>query len=215
MSRTSSLRWQSLATALAVPGVALALIMTFIGASAQGVGSPAARIAGLHGALLETMKQGRQLGMKGRYERLAPILFETYDVPLMARIAVGPSWQSMPSNQQSGVVEAFSQMMVATYASRFDEYSGERFEVLQTEEQPPADKIVRTRITQSNGKAASLNYLMRRSGAEWKVVDVFLDGTISELASRRAEFTAILKSGGPEALISSLRRQGDKLLAGG
>jgi phospholipid transport system substrate-binding protein len=167
MSRSSSLRWQSLATALAVPGVALALSMTFIGASAQGVGSPAARIAGLHGALLETMKQGRQLGMKGRYERLAPILFETYDVPLMARIAVGPSWQSMPSNQQSGVVEAFSQMMVATYASRFDEYSGERFEVLQTEEQPPADKIVRTRITQSNGKAASLNYLMRRSGAEW------------------------------------------------
>ena len=189
MSRTSSLRWQSLATALAVPGVALALIMTFIGASAQGVGSPAARIAGLHGALLETMKQGRRLGMKGRYDRLAPILFETYDVPLMARIAVGPSWQSMPSNQQSGVVEAFSQMMVATYASRFDEYSGERFEVLQTEEQPPADKIVRTRITQSNGKTASLNYLMRRSGAEWKVVDVFLDGTISELASRRAEFT--------------------------
>jgi phospholipid transport system substrate-binding protein len=215
MSRTSSLRWQSLATALAVPGVTLALIMTSIGASAQGVGSPAARIAGLHGALLEAMKQGRQLGIKGRYERLAPILFETYDVPLMARIAVGPSWQSMPSTQQSGVVEAFSQMMVATYASRFDEFSGERFEILQTEEQPPADKIVRTRITQSNGKAASLNYLMRRSGAEWKVVDVFLDGTISELASRRAEFTAILKSGGPEALISSLRRQGDKLLAGG
>jgi len=43
---------------------------------------------------------------------------------------------------------------------------------------------------------------------------VYLDGTISELASRRAEFGAILKSGGPNALIDSLRRQGDKLLAG-
>ena len=55
---------------------------------------------------------------------------------------------------------------------------------------------------------------MRNSGGEWKVVDVYLDGTISELASRRAEFSAILKSGGPDALINSLRRQGDKLLAG-
>src|SRR5215475_13593378 len=214
MSRTISSRRRRLAVALAVPAIALTL-MTVIGAAAQPGGSPAQRIAGLHGALLETMKQGRQLGMKGRYDQLAPILFETYDVPLMARIAVGPSWQSMPSTQQSAVVGAFSQMMVATYASRFDEFSGERFEILQTEEQPPADKIVRTRITQSNGKAASLNYLMRRSGTEWKVVDVFLDGTISELASRRAEFTAILKSGGPDALIGSLRRQGDKLMAGG
>jgi len=56
---------------------------------------------------------------------------------------------------------------------------------------------------------------VRLVGAEWKAVDVFLDGTISELASRRAEFTSILKSGGPDALISSLRQQGDKLLAGG
>jgi len=209
---THGLIWRRLAAALALSGFAA---LTAIAASAQGIGSPAARIDGLHGALLETMKKGKQLGMKGRYDRLAPILFETYDVPLMARIAVGPSWQSLPSVQQSGVVEAFSQMMVATYASRFDEYSGERFEVLQTDEQPPSDKIVKTRITQSNGKVSSLSYLMRRNGTEWKVVDVFLDGTISELASRRAEFTAILKSGGPDALISSLRRQGDKLLAGG
>ena len=161
------------------------------------------------------MKQGRQLGMKGRYDNLAPVLFKTYDVPLMARIAVGPTWDTMQPLQQSRVVDAFSRMMVATYASRFDEFSGERFEILQTVEQPPADKIVRTRVTQSNGKVVSLNYLVRHGGAEWKVVDVFLDGTISELASRRAEFTAILKSGGPDALISSLRQQGDKLLAGG
>jgi phospholipid transport system substrate-binding protein len=55
---------------------------------------------------------------------------------------------------------------------------------------------------------------MRKSGSDWKVVDVYLDGTISELANRRAEFGAILKSGGPDALVSSLTKQGDKLLTG-
>ena len=161
------------------------------------------------------MKQGKQLGLKGRYDKLAPVLLETYDVPLMARIAVGPSWDSIPPPQQSRVVEAFLRMMVATYASRFSEFSGERFDILQTMERPPTDKIIKTRVTQSNGKTVSIYYLVRLAGGEWKVIDVFLDGTISELANRRAEFTEILKSGGPDALIASLRQQGDKLLAAG
>ena len=41
-----------------------------------------------------------------------------------------------------------------------------------------------------------------------------VNGAISELASRRSEFGAILKSGGPDALVNLLMRQGDKLLAG-
>ncbi len=105
-------------------------------------------------------------------------------------------------------------MMVANYASQFDGFSGERFEILQTIDRAPADKLVKTHLVQANGKAVALDYLMRNSGGAWKVVDVYLDGTISELASRRAEFSAILRSGGPDALIKSLRRQGDKLLAG-
>jgi phospholipid transport system substrate-binding protein len=212
MSRSSiSTCWRFAASLTLVVFAALPIA----GVSAQGADSARTHIDDLHRALIETMKQGRQLGLKGRYDKLAPVLFKAYDVPLMARIAVGPSWDSMPPPQQSRVVEAFSRMMVATYATRFDEFSGERFDVLQTVEQPPTGKIVKTRVTQSNGKTVSLNYLVRLAGPEWKVVDVFLDGTISELANRRAEFTAILKSGGPDALIASLRQQGDKLLAGG
>jgi phospholipid transport system substrate-binding protein len=55
---------------------------------------------------------------------------------------------------------------------------------------------------------------MRNTGNGWKIIDVYLNGTISELASRRAEFGAILRSGGANALVSALTKQGDKLLAG-
>jgi phospholipid transport system substrate-binding protein len=204
-----SRRWinASLATTLLLGLAPLA-------ARGQGADPAAVPIGGLYGALLDTMKQAKQLGVKGRYDKLAPVLFKTYDVASMSRIAVGQSWDTLEPAQQSGVIDAFSRMMIATYANRFDDFSGEQFEIVQTVDQPPADKIVKTRIIQSNGKAVALNYLMRRSGTEWMVVDVYLDGTISELASRRAEFSAILKSGGPDALIDSLRRQGDKLLAG-
>jgi phospholipid transport system substrate-binding protein len=174
----------------------------------------AARISSFYGALLDTMKQAKQLGLKGRYNKLSPLLSKTYDLTSMSRIAVGPNWAALSQQQQLGIVNAFTRMTVATYASRFDGFSGEQFEVLDTSDRPNGDKIVKTQIVQSDGKTVALNYLMRRDGADWKIVDVYLDGTISELANRRAEFGAILKSGGPDALVGSLVKQGDKLLAG-
>jgi phospholipid transport system substrate-binding protein len=161
------------------------------------------------------MKQAKQLGIKGRYNKLAPVLGNAYDLPLMSRIAVGQSWAALSPAEQQSIVAAFTRMTTATYASRFDDFAGEQFEVLQTADQPNGDKIVKTRIVQSDGAVVQLNYLMRNVGGAWKIIDVYLNGTISELASRRAEFGSILKSGGPNALVSALTKQGDKLLAGG
>jgi phospholipid transport system substrate-binding protein len=183
-------------------------------ASGQSAGSAADRIGTLYGVLTETMQQAKQLGIKGRFDRLAPILVDTYDTTSMSRSAVGQSWGALNSAQQAGIIDAFTRMMIANYANQFDGFSGERFEVLQTIDRAPTDKLVKTRLVQSNGKTVALDYLMRNSDGAWKVVDVYFDGTISELASRRAEFSTIMKSGGPDALIASLRRQGDKLLAG-
>jgi len=183
-------------------------------ASSEPQDPAADRIGALYGALLQTMQQAKQLGVKGRFERLAPVLSNTYDIPSMSRIAVGQSWGALNPAQQAGIIEAFTRMMIANYANQFDGFSGERFEIVQTVDRAPADKLVKTRLVQASGKTVALDYLMRNSGGKWKAVDVYLDGTISELASRRAEFGAILKSGGPNALIDSLRRQGDKLLAG-
>ena len=209
-SRVGICRCASIVVAL---GLALPLLVPVSG-YAESTDPAASRINSFYYTLLEMMKQAKQLGVKGRYDKLAPVLTKTYDLASMSRIAVGQSWSTLSAPQQLSIVNAFTRMTTATYASRFDEFSGEQFEILQTVEQPSGDKIVKTRIIQSNGKPVALNYLMRKSGNDWKVIDVYLDGTISELASRRAEFGAILKSGGPDALVSSLVKQGDKLLAG-
>jgi phospholipid transport system substrate-binding protein len=160
------------------------------------------------------MKQAKELGVKGRYDKLSPVLAKTYDLPLMTRIAVGPNWATLTPEQQKAVVAAFTRMTTATYASRFDGFSGEQFVILQTVDQKNGDKIVKTQIIQSNGKPVALSYLVRNTGSDWRIIDVYLNGTISELANRRAEFGAVLKSGGADGLVSSLNKQGDKLLAG-
>jgi phospholipid transport system substrate-binding protein len=171
-----------------------------------------APVRAFYDALLDVMKRAKALGIKGRYGTLAPVIEQTFDLPAMTRIAVGPRWTSIPKEQQAALVDAFSRMTIATYASRFDGYSGERFEVGSDVDARGSGSVVHTRIVQPKGEPVALNYLMRKAGGRWKAVDVYLTGTISELATRRSEFNSILDAGGPQALIGSLRQQTDRML---
>jgi phospholipid transport system substrate-binding protein len=202
------------ATKILVPALMLMVLCAPFGARAGAADGPAQAINNLNAKLLATMKQADQLGVQGRYDALAPVLEKTYDIASMSRVAVGQSWASLQPAQQKAITDAFTRMMVATYAKRFDGFSGETFKIVEITDRGPDEKMVKTVIVQSNGKPVALNYRMHKMGTQWRVVDVYLDGTISELATRRAEFTSILRSGGAEALIASLRRQGDKLLSG-
>ena len=191
--------------ALSLAAVALAGLP----ALAQKADPAQARIETFYAALLDSMKQAKALGVKGRFDKLAPVITATFDVPAMTKGAVGPGWDQIAPPQQAAATEALGRMMTATYASRFDDFTGEKFEIVGVADQG-ADKLVKTRIVQTNGKVIPLNYLMRGG----KIVDIHLDGTISELAGRRAEFTSILKSSGPDGLIASLKAKSDKLMAG-
>jgi phospholipid transport system substrate-binding protein len=203
--------------ARACVGLAAVVIMQWIGAALSVAGAeqsePSTRITAFYGVLLDTMKQAKSLGTKGRYDRLYPVILGTFDVAGMTRTASGAGWPAASPAQQQALINAFSRMMTATYAARFDDFAGERFEVLQSTDQPPVGTLVRTRLVQSNGKPVVLNYLMQNTPEGWKIADVYLEGTISELAARRSEFAGVMRSGGPDALATLLRQRADKLLA--
>lgn len=200
--------------ALAIAGLGAATLMPGALAVAKSADPAAQRIEGFYAVLLDAMKQAKQLGAKGRYDKLLPVISSTFDVPGMASVACGAAWSNMQPAQQAAVTDAFRKFMVANYASRFDGYGGERFEVGAAADQA-GGKIVKTSLVQSNGKVVSLNYLMKNGAAGWQVGDVYLDGTISELAGRRAEFSSVLKSGGADALVKALHAKSDKMLASG
>ena len=182
------------------------------GVEAVDVDPAVAPIRAFYDALLAAMKQADQLGVRGRYDKLAPVIRSTFDLPAMTRIAVGPEWTTIPPEQQSALTDYFSRMTIATYANRFDGWSGQSFEVDPEVLPRNNGRIVRTKLNRPKEEPVTLNYLMRGTGDSWKIVDIYLSGTISELATQRSEFGAILKSGGPAALIESLRQQIDKLM---
>jgi hopanoid biosynthesis associated membrane protein HpnM len=171
-----------------------------------------APVRAFYDTLQGVMRRAKALGVQGRYDVLAPVIPATFDVAAMTRIAVGVTWSSIPVAQQAALVDAFGRMTTATYANRFDGYSGERFDVDPEVETRRSGSVVHTRLVQSSGIPIPLDYLMRDSPAGWKIVDVYLAGAISELATRRAEFATILDSGGPSLLIDTLKQQADKLM---
>jgi phospholipid transport system substrate-binding protein len=195
--------------------LALAMIASVFALAASAAPVSAAggdTVRSLYDNLLAAMRNGPALGASGRYARLAPVVRQSFDIPFMTRLAVGPEWASLNEAQRQQVTQAFERYVAATYAERFDSYSGERLQVTG-ERASPGGTIITSQIVKSNGEPVNINYLMRNNGGVWQIADVYLDGTISELATRRSEFAAILRTGGINGLIQALNTKANALSA--
>lgn len=160
----------------------------------------------LHDALLATMKSAATVKFQGRSDALAPILTEVFNLPVMARVAVGPGWKELTEDQQRRFTDAFTRMTIATYANRFDGYAGETFQTLPEAQPQQSGFMVQTRLNRTDGQPpVVLNYLTRQEkDGGYRIIDVYLSGSISELATRRSEYSAILKRDGVDKLIEGV-----------
>ena len=87
---------------------------------------------------------------------------------------------------------------------------GEQLQVIG--EQPYGAEItVKTKIIKSNGETVSLDYRMRENAGSRQISDVYMDGSISQLATQRSEFHSILQREGIDGLIIALNRKVDLL----
>ena len=189
----------------------LAAMIAGFSARAAAVDPAAARIETFDRALLETMKAGPALGAKGRYRKLAPVVEASFDLPLMTRFAVGPSWATMSEADHQTLVQGFTKLSAASYAHNFDRFGGERFDVDATVETRGADKIVKSHLISPHDEPVALTYRMRQTSAGWKIVDVYY-GAISQLTTRRSDFAAPLAAGGAKGLSAHLDQLTEKLL---
>jgi phospholipid transport system substrate-binding protein len=196
--------WKAVAFAA---GVGLSVLSYSVDAAPASSGDT---VQGLYDALLSTMKNGRTLGQSGRFTQLQPVIRRSFDIAAMARLSVGPAWAGLSEMQRGEVTDSFGRYISAIYADRFDSYAGQRLEV--TGEQPaPSGVMVKSQIVKASGEPVKVDYMMRRNGDSWLISDIYLDGAISEVATRRSEFAAILKTEGIDGLIAALNRKADTL----
>lgn len=199
-----------------VAGLGLALVMAL--APTREVpaeqSDPAQVVGRLNGALLDTLRQADQLGYAGRARRLAPVVSEVYDVPFMAEKSLGPRWKSLGQAERQQWIELSREFSVANYAANFDHDSGQTIEILGEESAANDTVVVRTRIVDPKSESVEMSYRLHRTDGGWKIVDVYLKGTVSELALRRSDYASVLEREGFAALADTMRTRIDELAAG-
>ena len=167
-------------------------------------GDPAiAPVQALDAGLLAIMK-AHGAGLAGRAATLGPVVDRSFDIPQMTRIAVGPAWNKASPADQTALVAAFRRLTVNGFAKNFDSFSGHSFTVSPQVEARGGDRLVRTTLNDPSGSPVSINYRLREGPGGWRIIDVLYNSSISQLATRRADFASVLAQGGPRALVQHL-----------
>ena len=179
-------------------------------AAARPSADPAAlMVQDFYDALFESMRHANEWHMQGRYDHLYPVMLKLFDVPAMTRIAVGPDFAKLGPDQQAALRDAFGRLLVATFASTFDDFKGETYAVDGDVATRGADRFVKSRFN-GEGAPVDINFLLRGRGSDWRVVDIYLNGTISQLATWRSEYGSTFRENGFDGLMAAVKAQTDK-----
>jgi phospholipid transport system substrate-binding protein len=171
------------------------------------------QIESFHATLLDVMKKGAELGIEGRYKKLAPQIDAVFDLPAMTRFTVGPAWATMAEADHKSLIAAFRRMTVASYAYNFDSFKGQKFVVDPKVEVRNAERLVKSQVLPEGEKPVNLTYRMRESEGTWRIIDVIYE-YVSQVATRRSDFSATVADGGAAALVKKLDEISDKLMRG-
>ncbi len=165
----------------------------------------------LNAVLLETMQQGQKLCFSGRLEKLAQPLSDLFDFQTMTRISLQRHWKGIGDADRAAIVRAFARMSIATFASRFDNHSGERFVVEGTKPGPRSLMLVSTLVERPGRENVNLTYVLRDTDTGPQVIDVLAQGKFSELARQRAEMSSVFSKSGTAGLIKALDAKASEL----
>lgn len=156
--------------------------------------------------LLGVMKQGKELGFQGRYDKLDVAVKKSHDLPKIARIVVGKQWEELTVEQQNKLESVFSKLSVSAYAHNFKDYSGESFSFASEEETGRGGVVIHTNLHIPGEKDVKFDYMMKKKDDGWQIINIIADG-VSDLALKRSDYTSVLSRDGFDALIAKINEK--------
>jgi phospholipid transport system substrate-binding protein len=186
--------------------VLVAVVSALFPSPPQAEEGAAATVTAFHQSLLQAMRQGTTIGCTGRAQQLAPAIDAAFDLPDLSRRALRRQWPTLDAGQRSQFVASFRELVIATYASRFKTYAGERFDTLDTLPQPDGLQLVHAKLQPLGDDAVSFDYVLHLVDGRWKIVNIIADG-VSDLALRSAQYDKLFKQQGFDGLLAELAKQ--------
>jgi phospholipid transport system substrate-binding protein len=168
-------------------------------------------VARLHSGLIDASNTYTDATMEERYAALETLIDETHDLPYIARFAMRRHWADLTDQQRNQYMDTFRRLSIATYASRFQGLSEETFGISGQTDQPRGHVEINGTLKQKDGEALSINYILHQSEADWRIINIIVDG-VSDLALKRAEFQRVFSDAEFSGLLAYLSLQIDKLM---
>jgi phospholipid transport system substrate-binding protein len=157
----------------------------------------------LHEKLLIIMQGSSELEYKGRYNEIESTVNSNFDAPLIAKVIMSRYWRKLDDTQKIDFIDLFKRLSVATYASRFDGYSGENFVEVSTEMLKKGRLLIKTELQRPHDVPVHLDYLMHEKNGQWLIISVIANG-VNDLSLKRAEYATVIKDKGFDGLVEDV-----------
>jgi len=158
----------------------------------------------LNATLLESMKNGKELGFQGRYKLLDPVLRDVLAIRYMGEKCLGEYWKGLNPEQKQQYMDLYTDWTISAYAGNFDGYAGEIFETYEGKPLSANMAYVPSKLVKPKEEGNEFDYTLRRFQDKWRVVDIKVEG-ISQLTLTRDQFVTVMKNQGFDALLGILK----------
>lgn len=155
----------------------------------------------------------KDLSVEQRRQKFRSLLRDAFAVPGIARFVIGRYWRNADDKQRDEYLVLFEDVIVNTWADRFSDYSGQKFEVKDAiDARGPEDKensaIVRSVFYTDPNTPVRVEWRVANAGEVYKIVDVVVEG-VSMANTHRDEFATVIRNNGGnvEGLLEELRRR--------
>jgi len=160
----------------------------------------------MNSALLENMKRADELGFRGRYKLLDPVLRDVFALPFMGEKSLGSYWNTLSREQRNQYLDLYSNWTISSYAGNFDGYSGEKFEIEDAQQVKGGTVTVISNLVIPHEESVAFHYSLRRFQGNWRIVDITISD-VSQLSLTRSQFISLIKSKGFDGLMASLQEK--------
>jgi phospholipid transport system substrate-binding protein len=182
----------------------------FLVSSAQAAEPEAAKsfIRALANDAIQLMASKGTVGPE-RTQKFRELFKRGFDVETIARFVLGRYWRDATEAEQMEYLALFEDLIVATYAGRFSEYSGETLTVLDARPDEDHVTVVSSQVNRGGGNPPiRLDWRVVDRDGTFKVVDVVVEA-VSMSVTQRSEFSSVIQRGGGkvQSLIVALREK--------
>ena len=149
----------------------------------------------------------KDISRETREARVRKILRNNFDIQTIGRFAMGTYWREATKLQRKEYMALFEDMIVKTYTTRFEDYSGQQLKITGDTPSGNRDFLIFSQIIQKDGPPVNLEWRVRKKNDKLKIIDVVVEG-ISMSITQRSDFSSVIQRGGGniEALLTSLRK---------